>query len=85
MLAEKSKFKFKNIRISDSSLSSIYLKKKQEQKIPLSQKFSTRKKTNLNSKNKYNIIENEEYGYELDESSEENNLKNDLENNNIIM
>ena len=85
MLADKTKFKFKNIKISDSSLSSIYLKKKQEQKIPLSQKFSTRNETNLNSKNKYNIIENEEYGYELDESSEENNLKNDLENNNIIM
>ena len=85
MLADKTKFKFKNIKISDSSLSSIYLKKKQEQKIPLSQKFSTRNEENLNSKNKYNIIENEEYGYELDESSEENNLKNDPENNNIIM
>ena len=85
MLADKTKTKFKNSKASESSLPSTYHKNKQESKIPLSQNLAIKNESNLNRKTNYDITENEEFGYELDESSDENNLKNDAENNNIIM
>ena len=76
---DKKKIKFKNIKISLPSLSSIQLKKKQKQK---TKDISSIQNESDNHHNIEKEKEKEEFGYELDDSSE-SNTKNDIDNNNV--
>ena len=84
MLFDKKKVKSKNNQISKGN-NSIFIQRKNIQKAISKEMISSKlsyinDNKNLKSKN----IENEEYGYELDQSSE-NNSKDDQEKNNIIV